>query len=72
MSKSIINQSVTEAYVPSTVLAGAIGNVVEWYDWTVYGLLAGVFSHSIFPADNPRFCPRNRGLQALKAASAAI
>jgi MHS family alpha-ketoglutarate permease-like MFS transporter len=43
----------TETYTPRTILAGAIGNVIEWYDWTVYGLLAGVFSRSIFPADNP-------------------
>jgi len=53
MSKSIATQSVTAAFIPSTVLAGVIGNVVEWYDWTVYGLLAGVFSPSIFPANNP-------------------
>jgi MHS family alpha-ketoglutarate permease-like MFS transporter len=53
MSGSIIKQPAVEAYIPRTVLAGVIGNVVEWYDWTVYGLLAGVFSHSIFPANDP-------------------
>src|SRR5580700_3772315 len=42
-----------EDYTPRTVLAGAIGNAIEWYDWTVYGLLAGVFSRSIFPANDP-------------------
>jgi MHS family proline/betaine transporter-like MFS transporter len=34
------------------ILAGAIGNLVEWYDWTVYGLLVGVFSPAIFPRGN--------------------
>jgi MHS family alpha-ketoglutarate permease-like MFS transporter len=53
MSESSIKQPVFEAYMPRTILAGVIGNVVEWYDWTVYGLLAGVFSRSIFPADDP-------------------
>jgi len=36
-----------------TMIAGAIGNMVEWYDWTVYGLMAGVFSRFIFPSDYP-------------------
>jgi MFS transporter, MHS family, alpha-ketoglutarate permease len=35
------------------ILAGAVGNLVEWYDWTVYGLLVGVFSPAIFPRGNP-------------------
>ena len=53
MSDLIINQAAAEDFVPRTVVAGVIGNMVEWYDWTVYGLLAGVFSHAIFPANNP-------------------
>ncbi|WP_428483195.1 MFS transporter [Rhodopila sp.] len=53
MSEAIANQPVTEDYMPRTIIAGVIGNMVEWYDWTVYGLLAGVFSHAIFPAQNP-------------------
>lgn len=32
-----------------SVFGGAIGNFVEWYDWTVYGVLAAVFSDVIFP-----------------------
>lgn len=52
MSESVINPSITEDYAPRTIVAGVIGNVVEWYDWTVYGLMAGVFSHSIFPAND--------------------
>jgi MHS family alpha-ketoglutarate permease-like MFS transporter len=41
---------VTGSYSHRTIVAGVIGNIVEWYDWTVYGLMAGVFSPSIFPA----------------------
>lgn len=36
-----------------TIMAGAFGNLVEWYDWTIYGLLAATFSRQIFPADKP-------------------
>jgi MHS family alpha-ketoglutarate permease-like MFS transporter len=55
MSDPIIAAYAIEAeeYAPRTILAGAIGNMIEWYDWTVYGLLAGVFARSIFPANDP-------------------
>ncbi|HEX7894775.1 MAG TPA: MFS transporter, partial [Terriglobales bacterium] len=32
------------------VLAGAIGNVVEWYDFGLYGLLAPVLASLFFPS----------------------
>jgi MHS family proline/betaine transporter-like MFS transporter len=43
--------------VPATpttrvVLAGAIGNVVEWYDFGIYGLLAPVLATLFFPSHN--------------------
>lgn len=31
------------------VLAGAVGNVIEWYDFSVYGYLAVVISANFFP-----------------------
>jgi MFS transporter, MHS family, proline/betaine transporter len=34
-------------------MAGFIGNVVEWYDFAVYGYLAGVIAPVFFPAGNP-------------------
>jgi MHS family alpha-ketoglutarate permease-like MFS transporter len=37
----------------ATILGGAIGNLIEWYDWTIYGLLAAVFAGQIVPANNP-------------------
>ena len=35
------------------LLGGAVGNLIEWYDWTIYGLLAVVFAPQIIPAQNP-------------------
>lgn len=35
------------------ILAGLIGNVMEWYDFAVYGYFAGVIGHKFFPSDNP-------------------
>jgi MHS family alpha-ketoglutarate permease-like MFS transporter len=37
----------------ATILGGAVGNLIEWYDWTIYGLLAVVFAGQIVPAANP-------------------
>jgi len=34
-------------------MAGFIGNVVEWYDFALYGYLAGVIAPVFFPADSP-------------------
>ena len=53
MSKSAIDATAPATYAPRTIIAGVIGNIVEWYDWTVYGLMAGIFSGSIFPAHDP-------------------
>ncbi len=36
-----------------TVIAGAAGHFIEWYDWTIYGLMAGVFAAQMFPASDP-------------------
>lgn len=36
------------------VLAGAVGNVIEWYDFSVYGYLAVVISAVFFPASSTK------------------
>lgn len=36
-----------------TVLAGAIGNVLEWYDFALFGYFAPVLSVLFFPASDP-------------------
>ncbi|MGD9296820.1 MAG: MFS transporter [Chromatiales bacterium] len=35
------------------IMAGFIGNVVEWYDFALYGYLAGVIAPIFFPASSP-------------------
>lgn len=35
------------------VVAGAIGNTVEWVDWAVYATFASLFSGQFFPSHNP-------------------
>ena len=42
--------------VPSrrrVILAGLVGNVMEWYDFAVYGYLATVIGQQFFPSDDP-------------------
>ena len=34
------------------ILAGAIGNAVEWFDWTVYATFAIFFSSQFFPSED--------------------
>jgi MHS family proline/betaine transporter-like MFS transporter len=36
-----------------TVLAGAIGNVLEWYDFALFGYFASVLSRLFFPSSDP-------------------
>ena len=35
-----------------TLFAGAIGNVLEWYDFAVYGYFAPIFARNFFPSDD--------------------
>ena len=34
------------------ILAGAIGNVLEWYDFAAYGYFASALAKNFFPLDN--------------------
>ena len=43
----------TRASRRGNVLSGAIGNVLEWYDFAVYGTLAPILGALFFPADDP-------------------
>src|SRR5437764_7375210 len=36
-----------------TICGGAIGHFIEWYDWSIYGFLAGIFASQMFPAGDP-------------------
>lgn len=35
------------------MMSGAVGNVLEWYDFAVYGSLAPIIGKLFFPADDP-------------------
>lgn len=35
------------------ILAGLIGNVMEWFDFAVYGYFASIIAIHFFPSDNP-------------------
>ena len=48
------------------ILAGAIGNTVEWVDWAIYTALASVFAGQFFPSGD-----RTAGLLATLAVFAA-
>jgi MHS family proline/betaine transporter-like MFS transporter len=36
------------------ILAGLIGNVMEWYDFAIYGYFAGIIGTQFFPSSDPR------------------
>jgi MHS family proline/betaine transporter-like MFS transporter len=44
---------VEEQAAKKAVTAGAIGNFVEWYDYSVYGFFATVIASQFFPSDDP-------------------
>ena len=37
----------------SVIAAGIVGNVMEWYDFSLYGYFAVALSHHFFPSNNP-------------------
>ncbi|HKJ95050.1 MAG TPA: MFS transporter [Gammaproteobacteria bacterium] len=39
-------------HTPRTVVAGTVGNVMEWYDFALYGYFAPVIAQLFFPSDN--------------------
>jgi len=44
----------TEAQSRKAIYAATIGNVMEWYDYGVYGFLAFSLSRNFFPKDDPQ------------------
>ncbi|MEM7694244.1 MAG: MFS transporter [Pseudomonadota bacterium] len=36
-----------------TLLAGSVGNALEWYDFAIYGFLAPIIAPLFFPSDDP-------------------
>jgi MHS family proline/betaine transporter-like MFS transporter len=35
------------------IIAGVIGNIMEWYDFAVYGFFAAILGRQFFPAEDP-------------------
>ena len=40
------------AHDKKSVIGGMIGNIMEWYDFALYGFFAPVISQLFFPSDN--------------------
>ena len=36
-----------------TIIAGIVGNILEWYDFGVYGFFASIIATHFFPSENP-------------------
>lgn len=43
----------TQAIDRRAIIAGSIGNVLEWYDFAVYGVVAPIIAAQFFPAADP-------------------
>jgi len=43
-------RDVSEAQLRRVVFASALGTIFEWYDFFIYGTLAGIFGRLFFPA----------------------
>jgi MHS family proline/betaine transporter-like MFS transporter len=43
----------TPSAMKRTLLAGSVGNVLEWYDFALYGYFAPLFASLFFPSDSP-------------------
>ncbi len=52
-SMTTIHDQMTPAQRRQARLGGIVGNVVEWYDFALYGYLAVVIGKLFFPAENP-------------------
>ena len=39
--------------IVKAIVAGSMGNVVEWIDWSIYGLASPFIAQHFFPSDNP-------------------
>ena len=50
---SITADTVRPAGTARAVMAASIGNMLEWYDFTVYAAFAIYIAHNFFPSDDP-------------------
>jgi MHS family proline/betaine transporter-like MFS transporter len=52
MDERLSKHSVTTASLTRTTVAGAIGNVLEWYDFGLFGFFAPVIARQFLPAED--------------------
>ena len=50
---AVAGTSTTRAGLTGVIVAATIGNVLEWFDFLVYGFFAVTIAEVFFPADNP-------------------
>ena len=48
-----LHRTVTAPRLSSVIVAATIGNVLEWFDFLVYGFFAATLAEVFFPASNP-------------------
>ncbi len=53
LASGAIMEPSTTSFHSKTLLAGAIGNVLEWYDFALYGYFAPVLATLFFPSEQP-------------------
>ena len=54
------------------IAAGITGNVLEWYDFAVYGFYAPIIGRLFFPSDDPTVSPDAGAVQLLVRADATV
>jgi MFS transporter, MHS family, proline/betaine transporter len=47
-----MSETLPQRHQTKTVVAGVIGNVLEWYDFALFGFLAPIIGPLFFPSDN--------------------
>jgi MHS family proline/betaine transporter-like MFS transporter len=52
-SDTVLGGAVPQMTLKRVIVAATIGNVLEWFDFTVYGFLAVTIAEVFFPASNP-------------------
>ncbi|MBT1003522.1 MFS transporter [Paenarthrobacter sp. DKR-5] len=52
VNEASVHQTKLSSRGRKAIIAGSIGNTVEWVDWSVYTTFSSVFAHHFFPAGN--------------------
>ena len=47
------NQSKMTPHLKKNIFGGVVGNILEWYDFAVFGFFAPIIGSQFFPSDNP-------------------